>query len=137
MPYHLLKKMVGHPSNLRFMKYGVMGLCWLICLGCSQHRAPLFQRLAPEETGITFNNQIIESDSVNIVDFFYIYNGGGVAVGDVNNDGFPDIYFTGNQVSSKLYLNKGKRGSAASEAAPLQFDDITQAAGVSTSEWAR
>lgn len=95
--------------------------------GCHQPDPPLFQQLSAEETGIHFNNRIIENDSVNIVDFFYIYNGGGVGIGDLNNDQLPDIYLTGNQVSSRLYLNKGN----------FQFQDITDAAGVSTSEWAR
>ncbi|MES2730923.1 MAG: CRTAC1 family protein, partial [Bacteroidota bacterium] len=97
-----------------------------ICIGCHKQK-PLFQRLDADETGISFNNTIVENDSVNIVDFFYIYNGGGVGIGDLNNDGLADIYFTGNQVSSKLYLNKGN----------LKFEDVTEVAGVVTHEWAR
>jgi len=85
-----------------------------------------FQPISLNHSGISFNNQIRIDDSFNVLDFDYIYNGGGVAVGDFNNDGFPDIFFTGNMVSSKLYLNKGD----------LRFEDVTQRAGVSTSSWA-
>jgi len=110
------------------MKYVLLFLSTAYFLtGCHQQDPPLFQQLPADKTGIHFNNQIIESDSFNIVDFFYIYNGGGVGIGDINNDELPDIYFTGNQVSSRLYLNKGN----------FQFQDITDDAGVSTSEWAR
>ncbi|GAA4432751.1 VCBS repeat-containing protein [Pontibacter saemangeumensis] len=87
---------------------------------------PLFTLLEPEATGITFANTITESDTFNVLTYGYIYNGGGVAVGDVNNDGLPDIYFSGNMVSSRLYLNKGD----------FQFEDITVQSGAATRYWA-
>ena len=87
--------------------------------------APLFRRLPPERTGITFTNTITISDSDNALTNPYIYNGAGVAIGDINNDGLPDIFLAGNQVSSRLYLNKGN----------MRFEDITKAAGVETDGW--
>src|SRR6185312_489390 len=77
-------------------------------------------------TGVTFANTIATNDSVNVQNDVYIYNGAGVAVGDIDNDGLPDLFFTGNMVSSRLYLNKGN----------FRFEDITQAAGVTTTRWA-
>lgn len=86
----------------------------------------LFRTSSPEKTGITFVNQLTESDDLNILDYLYFYNGGGVAVGDINNDGLPDIYFSGNQVDNALYLNKGD----------FTFEDITEKAGVAgNSTW--
>ncbi len=94
---------------------------------CSNKKT-LFDRVDPDHSGIHFNNRIIENDSVNELDIENIYNGGGVGIGDFNNDGLQDIYFTGNMVSNKLYLNKGD----------FKFDDITAAAGVEgTGEWYR
>ena len=87
--------------------------------GCSS-KDVLFTVLEPEQTGISFENKIIDSDSFNILDYLYFYNGGGVAVGDINNDGLQDIYLTSNQASNKLYLNKGD----------FKFEDITTKAGV-------
>jgi enediyne biosynthesis protein E4 len=84
----------------------------------------LFTQLKPEDTGITFSNRIAESDSLNILTFEYIYNGGGVAMGDFNNDNLTDIYFTGNTTQNKLYINKTKAGES------LHFEDITEKAGV-------
>src|SRR5205814_1915294 len=78
------------------------------------------------QTGVTFANTITTSDSLNVQTDVYIYNGAGVAVGDVDNDGLPDIFFAGNMVSSRLYLNKGH----------LRFEDITERAGVKTNRWA-
>ena len=92
----------------------------------------LFSLIDPTDSGIQFENKLEFDPKFNIYTYRNFYNGGGVAIGDVNNDGFPDIYFTGNQVSSKLYLNKGNRTSAPSVVAPLQFEDVTQAAGVAT-----
>ncbi|GAB3550863.1 VCBS repeat-containing protein [Spirosoma fluminis] len=90
----------------------------------------LFRRLPSSQTGITFNNRIRESDSVNILRFEYLYNGGGVGIGDFNNDGWQDIFFTGNQVSSRLYLSKGKTAES-----PLHFEDVTESAGITTHAW--
>ncbi|MFD2099020.1 VCBS repeat-containing protein [Flagellimonas iocasae] len=82
--------------------------------------AKIFSTLSPTETGVDFANHLTENDSLNYFTYSYLYMGGGVATGDINNDGLIDIYFTGNQVSNKLYLNKGD----------LKFEDITQTAGV-------
>jgi hypothetical protein len=82
--------------------------------------------LSPNETGVSFANTITTSDSLNVQTDPYVYNGAGVAVGDIDNDGLPDIFFSGNMVSSRLYLNKGE----------MQFDDITTRAGVETRRWA-
>lgn len=77
------------------------------------------------ELGIDFSNAIATNDTFNALSFEYIYNGSGVAVGDVNNDGLEDLFFGGNQVSSRLYLNEGG----------LRFKDITAAAGTATRQW--
>lgn len=98
---------------------------WL--LTCCDDRKQLFQKLDAARSGVTFENKLTPTDDFNIIDYLYFYNGGGVAVGDINNDGLPDLYFSGNQVKNKLYLNKGD----------LQFEDITESAGVAgTSSWA-
>lgn len=81
---------------------------------------PLFTKMSSTSTGVTFNNTIREDLNNFFVVYNYAYNGGGVAIGDINNDSLPDIYFTGNQVPNKLYLNKGN----------FQFEDITENAGV-------
>ena len=80
----------------------------------------LFELLPAERTGIDFANSLTETTELNILNYMYFYNGGGVAVGDINNDGLPDLYFSANQKPNKLYLNKGN----------WQFEDITQKAGV-------
>ncbi len=86
----------------------------------AQQNKTLFHLLAPSQTGITFNNQLTESDSLNILNQANIYNGGGVGIGDFNGDGLMDIYFAGNMVSNKLYLNKGN----------MKFEDVTNIANV-------
>ena len=80
----------------------------------------LFSLLASEKTGIDFVNKVVNQKNFNIFKYRNFYNGGGVAIGDINNDGLPDIYLTGNMVPNKLYLNKGG----------LQFEDISEKAGV-------
>ena len=107
-------------------RFGPVLICLLFILGCKQQNGELFSNPSSEETGIDFVNTITESDDLNILDYLYFYNGGGVAIGDINNDGLPDIYLSGNQVKNKLYLNKGD----------LQFEDITEKAGVAgNSSW--
>jgi len=98
----------------------------LLLIACNKDKEPLFKSINPAESGIHFSNTITYADSLSVIDFEYMYNGGGVAVGDINNDGLQDIYFTGNMTSSKLYLNKGN----------WKFEDITEKANVSTSTWA-
>ena len=68
---------------------------------------PLFELLNHEKTGITFSNTITEDDTLNVITYDYFYNGGGVALIDVNNDGLKDLFFAGNQVKDELYLNEG------------------------------
>ncbi|AWG23238.1 hypothetical protein FFWV33_17745 [Flavobacterium faecale] len=80
----------------------------------------IFKVVEHSDSGIDFSNNLTENDSLNYFTYSYIYMGGGVATGDINNDGLIDVFFTGNQVSNKLYLNKGN----------LKFEDITEKAGV-------
>jgi len=83
-------------------------------------QAPLFQLLPSKETGIHFSNDISETEELNVLNYEYFYNGGGVAVGDINNDGLPDLFFTANSKPCKLYLNLGG----------MKFRDITKEAGL-------
>jgi len=85
----------------------------------------MFSAVPASHSAITFNNAIQETDSLNILAFEYLYNGGGVGIGDVNGDGLQDILFTGNTVSSRLYLNRGG----------LKFEDITEKSGIVTTAW--
>ena len=80
----------------------------------------VFTKLPAEETNITFSNRITELDTMNVLTFEYVNNGGGVALGDFNNDKLVDAYFTGNQVDNKLYLNKGD----------FKFEDVSKKANV-------
>ncbi|WP_075342590.1 VCBS repeat-containing protein [Tenacibaculum agarivorans] len=80
----------------------------------------LFEKVSTEITGINFKNEIEDNEKHNIISYIYYYNGGGVAIGDFNNDQLDDIYFVSNKQQNKLYLNKGN----------LKFEDITAQAGV-------
>ncbi len=83
-----------------------------------------FELLDAVQTGITFSNTLDFSKLKITLDYINAYNGGGVGVGDINNDGLPDLYFTGNQTGNRLYLNRGN----------LQFEDITAEAGVACAQ---
>jgi hypothetical protein len=100
-------------------------MLWLLVCACSDEKQ-LFKKLDVNEAGILFENRLAPTEDFNIIDYLYFYNGGGVSIGDINADGLPDLYFSGNQVKNRLYLNKGN----------LKFEDITEHAGVAgTSTW--
>ena len=80
----------------------------------------LFTKIDADDSGIAFSNRITENDTMNILDFEYVYNGSGVGIADFNNDGLQDVFFSGNQVKNKLYLNKGE----------FTFEDISTSAGI-------
>ena len=90
------------------------------CAEPEPEASPQFKKLDATVTGIDFTNELTESDSLNYFTYGYIYMGGGIAAGDINNDGLVDLYFTGNMVPNRLYLNKGG----------MQFEDISESAGV-------
>ena len=104
-------------------------ICLPVSLLCAcHHSTTLFEKITSAHSGITFRNDIAENDTLNPLDVVNIYNGGGVGIGDFNNDGLPDIYFGGNRVPNRLYLNRGN----------FKFEDITEKAGVEgLGRWAR
>lgn len=95
----------------------------MMLASASVMHAQRFVRLEPSTTGVIFRNDIVESDTFNIYLDFYAYNGGGVAIGDINNDGLPDMILTGTRVPTTVYLNRGN----------FQFDDITESSGIKIS----
>ncbi len=117
-------KKPGKPDLLNAKMYALILLISSLS-SCKKTGTPRFEYLDADQSGIHFSNDITENDSINILDFHYLYNGGGVGIGDFNKDGLPDICFTGNQVSSKLYLNTGN----------LQFKDISKTANFQTTSW--
>jgi hypothetical protein len=103
-------------------------LLWLSCNGFLQtsRYCYVYRNTSLPHSGINFTNKIQEDADYNILTYEYLYNGGGVAVGDINNDGLPDCIFTGNMTPNKLYLNKGD----------FKFEDITDTAGLAgRSKW--
>lgn len=131
-----MRSQSNHPKNtkrqagkIEFSVILLAGIAMLAMAGCgkqpqegkgTQGGSTYFSRLDPATTGITFTNQLTETEELNVLSYEYFYNGGGVAIGDVNNDGLPDLYFSANMAPNKLYLNKGN----------LQFEDITEKAGL-------
>jgi hypothetical protein len=109
-------------------------LILLLCLGSllltcrEKNQDPLFELLPSDKTGIKFSNTLKEDEKLNILTYEYFYNGGGLGIGDINNDGLQDVFLGGNMAESRLYLNKGN----------LQFEDITASSGVALADsWAR
>ncbi len=105
-----LQKMIGKNSILLLSSFFL-----LFFAEVSSAQKPLFQLLPSTQTGIHFSNAISENESLNVLSYEYFYNGGGIAVGDINNDGLEDLFFTANMKPNKLYLNLGN----------LKFKDIT------------
>ena len=101
----------------------IPALIGLLLLGCGRPSTePLFTGMSVRTTGVTFENTLRPEPDFNILDYLYFYDGGGVAIGDIDNDGLPDLFFTGNQVPNRLYKNLGN----------WQFEDITHTAGVNS-----
>ena len=121
---------IAPPFTFSSPRSKLIGVAMILLLGAAcqsvESEKTLFEALPAPRSGITFTNQLESFFAFNILEYNYFYNGGGVGVGDFNKDGFPDLYFTGNQVSSALYLNRGN----------LRFEDVTATAGVSTQHWA-
>ncbi|MEP6615611.1 MAG: VCBS repeat-containing protein [Ginsengibacter sp.] len=111
------------PVKAHFVFFLLLSLFFISC----KRPQTLFSSLPASETNINFENKLENKHLFNILYYLYFYNGGGVAIGDINNDGLPDIYFTANEVGkNKLYLNKGN----------FKFEDITEKAGVEgISDW--
>lgn len=117
------------------MKYLILALTLVLCMTCESSvkqdnvvadGPKLFDLMPAATTGITFENQVTNSGDFNIFSYRNFYNGGGVAIGDVNNDGLADVFFTANMGPNKLYLNRGN----------WQFEDVSAAAGVElTDKW--
>jgi hypothetical protein len=111
---------------LSLLSKGILMLGLLVLSACNQNEktvveGPLFELLPPEQTGVDFVNTITEQPvNFNHLHWDHVYSGGGVAVGDINNDGLPDLYFAGNMVNDALYLNKGN----------MKFEDISQSSGI-------
>ena len=115
-----------------FRRFPLAVLLAVLLAGCNRGgtRGALFDSLSPDQTGVAFENTLAETAAMNIISYLYYFNGGGVAAGDVDGDGLPDLYFTGNEVPNRLYLNRTEPGGA------LRFEDVTEAAGVAgTSDW--
>ena len=104
--------------------YLLIALTWFIA-GCGvgveqPEKDTLFQLVDSDHSNITFSNNLTNTEDFNIIDYLYFYNGGGLAIGDINNDGLEDLYFSANMGANKLYLNKGN----------MAFEDISESAGV-------
>ena len=99
-------------------------VCSIVFISCSRDGDKRFILHDSSKTNITFSNNVEPTTEFNVQNYLYFYDGGGVAAGDINNDGLPDLFFTGNMVDNKLYLNRGN----------FEFEDITESAGITDSE---
>ena len=111
-----------HREKAIFFVIVLLNFCFFSCQKQSQTR---FALIPSSQSNIHFQNTIQENDSVHYFNFPYIYSGAGLGVADFNKDGLPDLFFAGNMVSSRLYVNKGQ----------LQFEDVTRDAGIHTESW--
>ncbi len=124
MRLHKLRNSIPKVVCSRFAFFLIVSIVAISCTK-QQDNNKLFTKLDAKESGIVFSNDIHDDDSSYSFINEFGYMGGGVGIGDFNHDGLPDIFFTGNQVSSRLYINKGNN----------KFEDITEKAGVATNVW--
>lgn len=94
----------------------------MVCCAKENTENKLFESVSADFSGINFKNKITTNDSINILNYEYLYNGGGVGIGNFNGDSLPDVFFSGSLVKSRIYLNNGN----------LKFDDITESSGINT-----
>ncbi|MDH3650475.1 MAG: CRTAC1 family protein, partial [Saprospiraceae bacterium] len=111
--------------NHSLVMFSLLSFAMTSCQQSATRDTTLFSLRSTDHTQVTFSNTLIETDSLNMLTFTNFYTGSGVAIGDLNNDGLSDIFFGGNQVSSRLYINQ--RG--------LRFEDRTNSAGLVTDKW--
>lgn len=116
-------------SIFRALFRSLLALTLLNNFGCTSseeaNESSLFKLLDPEETGIDFANIVPENDSISQFTYHYLFNGAGVGIGDINNDGLNDVFFASNSTSCRLFLNKGD----------FKFEDITESSGLITKQW--
>ncbi|RZK99341.1 MAG: VCBS repeat-containing protein [Pedobacter sp.] len=105
-------------------RHRILYLLLIVLCSCGESSDKLFTKVSSSSSNITFKNTLIEDAEFNVLNYPYFYNGGGVAVGDINNDGLTDVFFTGNMVKNRLYLNKGD----------MQFEDITEKSTVAANQ---
>ena len=107
------------------LKKNLLILSVLLFLLSCQRKKSMFTSLPSSETHVDFENNLQEKPGLGILSYIYYYNGGGVAIGDINQDGLPDIYFTSNSLGhNKLFLNKGN----------FEFEDITERSGIASKQ---
>lgn len=114
---------IRNSAVFRVWRVALLAAALTSCNTTRREQTPLFELLSTGATGVSFANRLPDDSSFNILNYLYYYNGAGVAVGDINNDGLPDLYFTSNVGSNRLYLNRGN----------YRFEDVTARAGVADS----
>ncbi|MEM8901351.1 MAG: VCBS repeat-containing protein, partial [Bacteroidota bacterium] len=114
---------IYHHTRLSGNTFWGISLLLVLSISCQapeEKQNTLFEEIPSTISGISFSNDLVNTVELNILNYLYFYNGGGVVVGDINNDSLVDIFFTGNLVPNRLYLNKGD----------FTFEDITEQAGI-------
>lgn len=115
---------------MKISTLSVLSISLFVLTNCSKNQQDssnedsLFTQIAPEKSGVTFVNTVRDSKDLNILDYLYFYNGGGVAVGDINNDGLSDLFFVSNQGKNRLYINKTKKETG------IKFEDASEKAQI-------
>lgn len=127
---HLILRIAFHFFKNSLLRSNLLLLTGCILFISCKPKDTIFQELSSSETGVEFVNKVEENDKYNVLEYMNIYTGAGVAAGDIDNDGLPDLFFSGNQTSCKLYLNKGNRNGES-----FNFEDITEKAGLQTDRW--